>query len=202
MRAIQLMIAICVSIMLSEWIDVKTVSDGLVEVSLRGGWPGTCCILASVAYLVLLWLRYEIWRETHKVEQLDPTMGLLIFSVIIFFVSGLLFLDKNFYCLNGFPLPILLAGLGLVILHGIDPLLHLYEGRIVPTDRSIWRWMLGVGIGILLMFLTFRIWLDSSIISEEVHILVFVLLVCCCGLQVLSIRELYQQSHNLRSGLR
>jgi len=202
MRAIQLMIAICVSIMLSVWIDVKTVSDELTKVSLRGGWPGTCCILASAAYLVLLWLRYEIWRETQKVEKLDPTMILVMSSVIIFFVSGILFLDKNFYCLNCFPWPILLVGLGLIILHIVDLLLHRYRENIVPTDRSIWRWMLGIGIGIFLMFLSFRIWRDSSIISEEVHILVFLLLVCCCSLQVSSIRELYQRSHNLRSGLR
>lgn len=192
MRTIQLMIAICVSVMLSAWIDVKTTSEGLVEVSLRGGLLGTCCILASIVYLVLLWLRYEIWRETYKVEKLDPTVGLIIGSVMIFFVSGLLFLDKNFYCLDYFPLPILLIGLGLVNLHGVDLLMHRYKSEIKPSYRSIWRWMLGLGIGILFVCLTLRIWLDSSIISEEVHIWVFVLLICCCGLQISSIRDLYK----------
>jgi len=188
--------------MLSTWISVKTVDYGLVEVSLRGGWPGSFCILSLGAYLVLLWLRYEIWREKHKVEQLDPTVGLVIISVIMFFVSGLLSLDKNFFFLNRFPWPTLFAGLGLVILHGVDILLPRYEEGTVPTDSSMWRWMSGIGIGILFMCLSLRIWMDSSIISGEVHILVFVLLVCCCGLQVSSIRELHQRSHDLRSGLR
>jgi len=191
MRAIQLMIAICLSLILSMWIDVKTTSDGLVEVSLRGGWSVTFCILALVGYLVLLWLRYEIWREKHEVKKLDPTVGLVISSVMIFFVSGLFFLDRNFCSFNHFPWPILLIGIGLVNLHLVDLLIRRYIPKVKPKYWDAWRWMLGLGIGIIFVTLSFSIWLDSSIISKEVHIFVFILLVFCCGLQVSSIKELY-----------